>query len=333
MSINRDVVIGAMVRARVREVDEAGVRVGLRGGAFGAIPREELPFLAGRPLDELPGMTLPAVVTRVDAATGEVELSARRAAVARARRALAGGRSLRGRVVRSGTHGLLLDVAGVRGFVPAAALGEEERSAAAMVGERWRGRVVAVTDHLCILGRLPEPPGAVVTGTVQAIGPEGAWVALAGRGARRALAVRDELGWTPGEEPAVGDAVSGAVLDLTMSGPRISLRALQPSPWPAVALELEAGMPVTAAVRATTADGAIVRLVDQPHAEAHVLAGDLPGAVRAGVWLHAVVRQVDVRAGRLALVAIRTGPGPRPGREARTGERRAPGQGAAGSCS
>ena len=324
---------GAVVRARVHEVGEAAVRVALPRGAVGVVPREELPFLAGRPLEELLGVTLPAVVVGADPASGEVELSARLAAVDRVRRALGRRRQVRGRIVSEGEHGLLLDVGGLRGFVPATALAGATRRRGEPLLDRWRGRPVAVTDHLCILGASADPPGSAVTGTVEAIGPEGAWVALEGRGARRALAVRDELGWTPGEEPAVGDTVRGAVLDLTMAGPRISLRALRPSPWPAVALELEPGTPVTAAVRAATADGAIVRLVDQPHAQARVPATALPGPVRAGQWLHAVVHRVDASAGRLALAAIRAGPGPRPARAERTGARRAPGRGAAGSCS
>lgn len=275
------------------------------------------------------------------AAGGEPPPRQRRA-LARCRRALERGRPVRGRRIVAGDEGLLLDLRGVLGHVPASEANERPptRGVLGPVRDRWEGWVVAVADdlvHLCA-----QRPGeradvtAVRRGEVVSSGTSGARVRLEGE---TSLAVLpwEELSWEPLLEPpslAPGTQVTGRVVGLTLGGPVLSPRSATPSPWPAIALALAPGSTVHACVEARTANRALLRTVTAPRAAAIVSAERLPSDAGPGTALEVTVVRVNAAAGALELDGISPGPrAPRLAPAAPTPERRGPGQAASGSRS
>jgi ribosomal protein S1 len=129
-------------------------------------------------------------------------------------------------------------------------------------------------------------------------------LAGASSGATTAIVPRSEIAWHPvpsaADELHAGDRVRGCVVDLGVDGPILSLRAVAPSPWPAIALELPPGTAVRLRVRSVGERGALARLVEQPHVATLVPRADF----EPGQALTATVERVDVELGRLHLEGV-----------------------------
>ena len=241
-------------------------------------------------------------------------------------------------MVASGEEGLLIDLRGALGHVPASEA--EPRPAARSIwgrsAEHWEGWVVAVGRDLVHLStRRPEDRSdqeSVRGGEVVTTGRSGARARL--DDGSLAVIPWGELSWEPWlERPDLphGTPIAGRVVGLTLDGPVLSPRALLPTPWPAVALAHPSGASVTARVEAHGEGRARARLERAPRAVAIV---DDP-RLRPGDLVEAVVEEVNPIAGRLTLADVRRA-GPRALRPAPEAARRGPpgpGQAASGSRS
>ncbi len=266
-----------------------------------------------------------------------VEVPAReRRGLDRCRRALERGRRVRGRVVASDARGLLVDLRGALGHVPAGEAVERPTSGGAWQRPtgQWEGWVAAVGDDLVHLSARP-PQDRVAEGmregeVVEAL-PDRAIVRLRGDG-RNAVVPCGELSWQPSLEPpriAVGAQLAGRIVGLTVDhGPVLSPRSLLPTPWPAIALALASGGRVRARIEAVRGDRAQLRTEQAPRAVAIVAAGELPAGLGEGAEVEATVVRVDAAAATLVLadVAARATAtrAPRRGRAAATRERPGP---------
>ena len=228
--------------------------------------------------------------------------------LARCRHALERGRRVRGRVVASGDHGLLLDVHGAVGHVPAADATDRPatRGLRAASPGRWDGWVVAVGDDLVHLAaRRPSDSGSR-RAEVLTTGRSGLLVRLADEGSL-AVVPWEELSWQPLLEPPrvePGTVISGTVVGITLDGPVLSPRSLVPSPWPAIALALPPGATVRARVETIPGDQALLRTTVPPRAAAVVAADELPHGTAPGATLTARVDEVNPLAGLLALAEL-----------------------------
>ncbi len=271
--------------------------------------------------------------------SGEVPARERRG-LDRCRRALERGRRVRGRVIASGAHGLLVDLRGALGHVPAGEAVERAASGGAWrrpTGQ-WEGWVAAVGDDLVHLSARP-PQDHVAEGmregeVVEALGDR-AIVKLRGDG-RHAVVPCGELSWQPSLEPprlALGTQLAGRIVGLTVDhGPVLSPRSLLPTPWPAIALALPVGGRVGARVELLGGDRAQLRTEQAPRAVAIVAADGLPAAAGEGAEVEATVLRVDAAAATLVLADVAAWATPtralRRGRAAATRERPGPGQAA-----
>jgi hypothetical protein len=215
-------------------------------------------------------------------------------------------------VVASGPQGLLVDLRGAIGHVPAAEAGERPVRSGAWrrATAHWEGWVVAVGDDLVHLSiRPPQDRVAegVREGEVVEMLADRAVVRLGDDG-RMAIVPSGELSWHPALEPprlAPGTRIAGRVVGLTVDhGPVLSPRSLVPTPWPAIALALAPGARVTARVHGLAGDRACVRTEAAPRAVAIVPAGRLPPGAVPGTGVEATVARVDPASGALLLDAL-----------------------------
>jgi hypothetical protein len=254
---------------------------------------------------------------------------------------------VRGRPVVSGEEGLLLDLRGILGHVPAADARElgTRGGLGRAVDERecW---VVAVTDDLVHLAaRRPGArgdEGAIRRGIVVGAGPHGARVRLDGETSRDgqpsfAVVPWDELSWEPSLGPPSlepGAEVAGRVVGLTLAGPILSPRSVVPTPWPAIALAVPPGTRVGARVEACSGGRALLRTATEPRAAAVVPGDRLPEGSGPGTVLEATVVRVNPPAGALELDGLSASSrAPPRAPAARTPERPGHGRAASGSCS
>ena len=239
---------------------------------------------------------------------GRDGLSAReRRGLDRCRRALERGRRVRGRpVAESHRDGLLLELGGVLGHVPAADAAAR-RPAPRLWGPResqWQGWVAAVgPDLVHLVAERPGPGDAPVhAAEVVEARDDDALVRL-GDGSP-GVVPWDELSWEPALEPRrlePGARLEGRVVGITLEGPLLSPRAVLPSPWPAVALALPRGTRVAARVEALHAGHALVRTDRAPRAAAVVR----EEALALGEVVEATVARVNATAGVLVLDDLR----------------------------
>jgi hypothetical protein len=288
-----------------------------------------------------------------DGANDETAVTQReRRGLERCVRAQERGRRVRGRPVATGEHGLLVDVGGAIGHVPAAdaAHRARRRSVWGRAAGEWEGWVVAVAGdlvHLCA-ERPAAPEGPVRTGEVVGTGRSGAVLRLVDArdagdhdGQARAVMPWEELSWEPMLEPPAlgpGTRVTGRVVGLTVEhGPELSPRALAPTPWPAIALALPPGSSVAAHVEAVARGRARLRTLTAPRAVAIVATDELPPGAAPGATVDAVVAAVNPAAGALVLERLalsdRAARAPRPVPGGPTPGRPAPGRAASDSRS
>jgi hypothetical protein len=260
----------------------------------------------------------------------------------RCRSALERGRRVRGRPIASSEqHGLLVDLRGAVGHVPAGDMATRPRRRSVWRGgeRHWDGWVVVVHDDLVHLAA--RPPGdegdeaPVREAEILSAARSGAVVRL--DDGSIGLVPLDELSWEPSlGVPALdrGTKLRGRIVALTLEGPVLSPRAVAPSPWPAIALAYPPGTEVAAVVEQRTGSRVLLRTDRAPRAPAVVDAEALPGDPDPGARFEATVTRVNAIAGAVVLERLRSpARALRPAPEAPTQERREPRRAASDSRS
>jgi small subunit ribosomal protein S1 len=249
-----------VVSVEVTGVGTDGVEAKLADGRPGIIEARDLAADPAASSLDVGATVEVAVLSRFDS-SGRVLLSRRWALQNRAwdrlEEAVAGHEPVSGRVVRQVKGGLVVEVDGLRTFLPLSMVDEHPHpDPASLVGteievlvtaaERDADRiVVSRRDLLRRQRRQAERSvwaslkvGGTVTGRVVGVGGAGAQVEL-GPGVR-GLVHRSELSWqrvdNPGDVVSVGDDVTVEVLDVNRSKRRVglSLRRLQADPFAAI---------------------------------------------------------------------------------------------------
>ncbi len=278
-----DIISGSVVQVRDDEV-----LLDIGGKSEGVIPRQELSLKnTGNPIEEIKvGDVLDVYVLRVDNDEGQLLLSKKRADRIKAldflEKALAEKTELAGEVVRVVKGGLLVDVLGIRGFVPASLIergyvGDLEK----YLGKTLRLRVIEFDrnkakvvlsqkailqeEHLEAQRRLWETiePDQIRKGTVRHLTNFGAFVDLGGVDG---LLHISELSWGRVKHPSdvvkEGDEIEVYVLSVDKERKRISLslKQVQGNPWDTVDERYQVGEIVTGTVVRLVSFGAFVEL-------------------------------------------------------------------------
>lgn len=278
-----DIISGSVVQVRDDEV-----LLDIGGKSEGIIPRQELSLKnAGNPMEDIKeGDVLDVYVLRVDNDEGHLILSKKRADRVKAldflEKALAEKTELVGEVIRVVKGGLLVDVLGIRGFVPASLIergyvGDLEK----YLGKTLRLRVIefdrnkakVVLSQKAILQeeyveaqkKLWETiePDQIRKGTVRHLTNFGAFVDLGGVDG---LLHISELSWGrvkhPSEVVQEGDEIEVYVLSVDKEKKRISLSLKQVlgNPWDTVDERYQTGQIVSGTVVRLVSFGAFVEL-------------------------------------------------------------------------
>lgn len=294
-----DSVDGTIVR---NDHDELLIDVGSK--SEGVVPTREMSSLLPEEREALKvGDTLLVTVVQPEDAEGRLVLSIDKARQEKSWRLLQGmfetGEVLHTLVVNYNKGGLLVNLDGVRGFVPSSQVSsvsrgpevQKQADMARLVGQtlplkvieinRPRNRLIlserqaiqevrdARKDEL--LERLEE--GVVRKGRVTSLCDFGAFVDIGGADG---LVHLSELSWSrvkhPEEVLAVGDAVDVYVLSVDEDRKRIalSIKRTQPEPWTTVADRYAIGQAVDGVVTQLTTFGAFARLEDGIEGLVHI---------------------------------------------------------------
>ncbi len=280
--------VGDIVRGKVVKVDPSGVLVDIKYKADGLILPEDLSDRAFTSPDELikVGDMIEAQIDNLENKEGYVVLSKKRADYERkwkiANDAYHGHKLLEGKVVQALTGGLVVDVEGIRGFIPASQVSKKpEEALNSFVGQvlpvkiievnRRQGKVVlshkqgasekerASTSK--ILDELEV--GQVRRGKVANLKSFGAFVDLGGI---EGLIHLTELSWKrvkhPSEVLKSGQEIDVYVLGVDKATKKVSLglKELQPDPWVNAAELYKPGQVVRAKVLRFAKFGAFVEL-------------------------------------------------------------------------
>ncbi len=284
----RQIKQGDLISGVVVQVRDDEVLLDIGGKSEGVIPRRELSLKDADDIQEnfKVGDTLDVYVLRVDNDEGHLILSKKRAdrtkAVDYLEKAMEEKTELAGEVVRVVKGGLLVDVQGVRGFVPASLIergyaGDLEKylgtTLRLRVIEFDRAKTKVVLSQKAILQdeffqaqkELWETiqPGEIRKGTVRHLTNFGAFVDLGGVDG---LLHISELSWGrvkhPSEIVQEGDEIEVYVLAVDKENKRISLslKKVQGNPWDSVDERYNIGEIVTGTVMRTVSFGAFVQL-------------------------------------------------------------------------
>jgi len=284
----RQIKQGDLISGVVVQVRDDEVLLDIGGKSEGVIPRRELSLKDADDIQEnfKVGDTLDVYVLRVDNDEGHLILSKKRAdrtkAVDYLEKAMEEKAELAGDVVRVVKGGLLVDVQGVRGFVPASLIergyaGDLEKylgtTLRLRVIEFDRAKTKVVLSQKAILQdeffqaqkELWETiqPGESRKGTVRHLTNFGAFVDLGGVDG---LLHISELSWGrvkhPSEIVQEGDEIEVYVLAVDKENKRISLslKQVQGNPWDSVDERYNIGEIVTGTVMRTVSFGAFVQL-------------------------------------------------------------------------
>jgi small subunit ribosomal protein S1 len=338
-----DSVDGTIVR---NDRDEILVDIGSK--SEGVVPNREMTSLTGEERAALKvGDVLLVTVVQTEDAEGRIVLSIDKAKQEKSWRNLQtshdAGEVIHAPVVNYNKGGLLVNLDGVRGFVPSSQVSsvsrgpevQKQSDMAKLVGQtlplkvieinRPRNRLIlserqavqevrdARKDQL--LERLE--PGAVRQGRVTSLCDFGAFVDIGGADG---LVHLSELSWSrvkhPEELLKVGDVVNVYVLSVDEDKKRIalSIKRTQPEPWSTVTDRYQIGQEVTGVITQLTAFGAFARLEDGIEGLVHIseMSDDRiqhPRDVLAeGDTIHARIIRIDPARKRIGL-SLRKSPG------------------------
>ncbi|MBI4301488.1 MAG: S1 RNA-binding domain-containing protein [Chloroflexi bacterium] len=321
--LHRSLRRGNILKGVVVKVDRDAVLVDVGLKSEGVIPSQEMQSLGPVPVSRVQiGDEILAYVLRPENEEGQVVLSLDRARGEKGwhtlERCLEKGESLEVKVTGFNRGGLLADIDGVRGFVPASQLGlsahpktEGDEHLVAMVGEtlwvkvieldRRQNRVILSAraayeerrneQRERILAELKE--GEILRGRVSGISNFGIFVDLGGVDG---LVHLSELSWERGRAPQelykIGDEVEVYVLKVDPQTKRIalSLRLAQTEPWDRLMERYEEGQLVTGTITKLVSFGAFARV--EGHVEGLIHISEL--ADRRVVHPREVIKEGDV---------------------------------------
>lgn len=296
-----DVVDGTVVR-----VDRDGILVDIGTKSEGMIPSHEVEALGSETTTPMRvGDKILVYVMQPENQEGQVLLSLDRARNERGwrtvQRLFDSSEIFDAEVIDSNKGGLIVNVGGVRGFVPTsqivstradgAADGASDSPFGGLVGKKLRVKIIEVNRHrnrviLSERAALQEwrsqqrekllaelQPGQVRRGKVSSLCSFGAFIDLGGADG---LAHLSELSWAriehPGDVLAVGDEVSVYVMSIDHETRKIalSLRRAQPEPWANVADKYQIGQLVVGTITKLAPFGAFARLEEGIEGLIHV---------------------------------------------------------------
>lgn len=287
---------GDVVEGVVVSVGPEGIMVDIGTKSEGFIPTSEVQSLGPESLHLLKvGQAVLVYVLQTENEEGQVVLSLDRARAESGWRALQSyfetGEVFEAEVVDYNKGGLIVNVEGVRAFVPTSQVrwlranedesGRGESPLAQKVGQRLRLKVIEINrrrnrvilserqalqewrnqQRERLLGELH--PGEIRHGVVSSICAFGAFVDLGGADG---LAHLSELSWDRVEDPhqvlKVGDEVDVYVMIVDQESKRISLslRRAQPEKWAEIAAKYHVGQLVTGTITKLAAFGAFARI-------------------------------------------------------------------------
>jgi small subunit ribosomal protein S1 len=340
--------VGDLVRGKVISIGKDSVFVDLGGKAEGVLSRDQVVDADGNTLKVKPGDEVEARVTADAGGVLELRVKLGRGPEARAELVTAAdmGIPVDGTVTEVVKGGLSVDVAGVRGFVPASQIDNRfVEDLTGYVGQKLTFRITRyepgprgnlVLSRRALLEeeqakraevtRKNLVPGAVLRGTVTRLQPFGAFVDLGGI---EGMVHISELGYARVEKPedvlAVGQEVQVVVLKLENVTDKkgrpqeriaLSLKALASDPWTEATSTLAEGTRLKGIVTRLQPFGAFVEIA--PGVEGLVHISELGAGrrinhpkevVQVGQPVEAVVLSIDPQARRLSLSMAASGDG------------------------
>lgn len=331
-----------VVEGTVMGFDRDGLLVDVGSKSEGIVPSSEMNTLGEeeRGAIQQGDQVLVSVLDPNDNNDGHVVLSIDRARAERSwrrlQKQLESGELVEAEVIGYNKGGLLVDLGGVRGFVPASQVstltgGSEEQRRSELAGftgrtiamkvievNRRRNRLILSERQAAqerresrkdeLLEELRE--GQIIKGTVTSLADFGAFVDIGGADG---LIHLSELSWSRVNHPRdvlkVGDQVDVMVLNIDREHRKIALstKRTQPEPWATALERYEVGQTVTGVVTQVAPFGAFVRLDDGIEGLVHV--SELseepvssPGAVvKEGDVLTLKVIRIDTQRRRIGL--------------------------------
>uniref|UniRef100_A0A7C1JUG9 30S ribosomal protein S1 n=1 Tax=Thermomicrobium roseum TaxID=500 RepID=A0A7C1JUG9_THERO len=295
---------GDVVEGEVMYVGRDEILVDIGGKCEGVVPSREFQTLTPEELGRLrPGDRIMVFVLQPEDQAGQAVLSIDRARQENTWRRLqeifeAGG-VIEAEVVNYNKGGLLVNLDGIRGFVPASQVvairgGDEvskQADMARMVGQRLKLKIIEINRHRnrlilserqavqeqrdAMKAQLIETlrEGETRRGRVTSIADFGAFVDIGGADG---LVHLSEISWTrvkhPSEVLRVGDEVDVMVLSVNPEQRKIalSIRRTQPEPWMQVASQFQVGQLVRGTITQLASFGAFARLQEGVEGLIHV---------------------------------------------------------------
>jgi small subunit ribosomal protein S1 len=295
---------GDVVEGEVMHLDREKILVDIGGKCEGVVPSREFQTLSPEELGRLrPGDRVLVFVLQPEDQAGQAILSIDRARQEKTWRRLqevfeAGG-VIEAEVVHYNKGGLLVNLDGIRGFVPASQVvairggdeGSKQADMARMVGQRLKLKIIEINRHRnrlilserqavqeqrdAMKAHLIETlrEGETRRGRVTSIADFGVFVDIGGADG---LVHLSEISWTrvkhPSEVLRVGDEVDVMVLSVNPEQRKIalSIRRTQPEPWMQVASQFQVGQVVRGTITQLASFGAFARLQEGVEGLIHV---------------------------------------------------------------
>lgn len=296
---------GEVLEGVIVSIDKDGALVDIGTKSEGVIPTHELQWAQEVEGEVKVGDEVLVYVVQPEDKDGHVVLSLKRARAERGWRQLQRrheeNATVEGEIVDSNKGGLIVNVNGLRGFVPssqvvgfrqgAADQPDAEERLRAMIGQKVHLKVLEINrrrNRLILseraaaqemrqrrkeelLGELE--PGQVRHGRVSSVCDFGAFVDLGGADG---LVHVSELAWSPTSHPSevvsVGQEVDVQVLSVDREKKKIalSLRRAKPEPWSTVAERFSVGDEVRAKITKLSSFGAFARVQDGVEGLIHI---------------------------------------------------------------
>jgi len=286
-----DIVDGTVVRV---DPDEVLVDIGAK--SEGIISKRELAARGERSITLNPGDTVKVYVIQPENEDGSVVLSLRKARAEGIWQAVAEkeseGEVLDAEVREQNKGGLIVNIMGLRGFLPSSQVGRQySGSLIDLVGTKVPVKILEVNrkrNRLIVSQRAAQDEdrarqreelfehlavGDVLTGRVSGLTSYGAFVNLGGADG---LIHISELSWdrinNVSDMLTVGDEVSVKVikLDPELSRISLSLRQMSEDPWDSIERQFPPGKPVEGEVTKTKKYGAFLQIADGVEGLLHI---------------------------------------------------------------